>query len=270
VGRISATHFGAWSRAPGSVRRRSCETEGLRPRSTILLYNGGRDQDLLRRGFPLRSETGRRLFHPTPTAARLGLHSTTFARDRIRFALRGATSRSIRDGGDSDQIATRPGYSHRPSPGSGDRPRLGLIASGPRPPAPRRDHPGRSSRLEGYPLAAPSAALPGRGIEVVHWSSGRESSPARRPWTSRRLVDGDPYLREIMGRGSGLWATEEVILPTWSRWIGYEGRRGRVRRGLSPYRSHTRRGRSRGPGGAHVYWIHPVIRRYGGRTGAAG
>lgn len=63
----------------------------LDPGSTILLYNGGRDPDLLRRGFPF--ERYGAVVHPEPRPLAWGwLHD--FALDCIRFAP--STSRSIR------------------------------------------------------------------------------------------------------------------------------------------------------------------------------
>ena len=55
----------------------------LDPGSTILLYNGGRDPDLLRRGFPF--ERYGAVVHPEPRPLAWGwLHD--FALDCIRFA----------------------------------------------------------------------------------------------------------------------------------------------------------------------------------------
>ena len=93
--------------------RRECVVDLVRnlryldPSSTILLYNGGGDPDLLTRGFPF--ERYGAVIHPHSRPLEWGrLHD--FALDCARFALERLPFDTMTIV-DSDQLATRPGYS---------------------------------------------------------------------------------------------------------------------------------------------------------------
>ncbi len=233
----------------------------LDPGSTILLYNGGRDPDLLRRGFPF--ERYGAVVHPEPRPLAWGwLHD--FALDCIRFA-REHLSFDTLTVVDSDQLATRPGYSDALARFVADHPRLGLIASAPGPQPPDSIIPPVVTAFEELNLWRPFLRrFPGGESKFVHWSFWPGTVFARRAALDLvDLVDGDDYLREILAR-SRIWATEEVILPTLVALLGYEVTTtpfaGDFVRYQVPYAPEQVALALKRP---DVYWIHPVARRYG-------
>src|SRR6266487_4950512 len=99
----------------------------LDPDSTILLYNGGHDPQLLDRAFAPGSDAP--LVHPRPRPLAWGrLHD--FALDCMRFALDTLSFDTLTIV-DSDQLATRPGYSAFLDASLARHGRIGMFGSAP-------------------------------------------------------------------------------------------------------------------------------------------
>src|SRR5215475_4830551 len=99
----------------------------LDPTSIILLYNGGRTTDLLNTGFPFATYNA--IVHPSPKQMQWGnLH--TFAVDCMQYALNELPFDTLTIV-DSDQLATRRGYSEYLSPYLNGRERIGMFGNSP-------------------------------------------------------------------------------------------------------------------------------------------
>src|SRR6266487_6435182 len=99
----------------------------LDPDSTILLYNGGHDPQLLDRAFAPGSDAP--LVHPRPRPLAWGrLHD--FALDCMRFALDTLSFDTLTIV-DSDQLAARPGYSAQLAAHLATRPDVGMLGNAP-------------------------------------------------------------------------------------------------------------------------------------------
>jgi hypothetical protein len=232
----------------------------LDPCSTILLYNGGRDPDLLR-GFPF--ERYGAVVHPGPRPLAWGwLHD--FALDCIRFARQHLPFDTLTVV-DSDQLATRPGYSDALARFVADRPRLGLIASAPGPQPRDSIIPPVVTAFEEFNLWRPFVRrFPDGEAKFVHWSFWPGTVFARAAALDLvDLVDGDPYLREILAR-SRIWASEEVVLPTLVALLGYEVAATPFSADFVRYQIPYTPGQvGEALGRPDVYWAHPIIRHYG-------
>jgi Methyltransferase domain/Glycosyl transferase family 2 len=231
----------------------------LDPESTILLYNGGRDAALLDRAFAPGGEEP--LVHPRPRPLAWGrLHD--FALDCMRFALDTLSFDAITIV-DSDQLATRPGYSAHLAAHLAGGDGVGMLgnAPGPQPPTTR--------------IGPPAAAL--KELELWRpflrrFDGGEEKFPHWTFWPStvftaaaaRELVDlfaRDTRLPELMRR-TKIWATEEVILPTLVALLGFEVARSPCSYEFVKYNArYTPRQLASALTRRDVFWIHPVPRR---------
>ena len=232
----------------------------LDPSSAVLLYNGGPDPNLLRAGFPF--ERYGAILHPSPQPMAWGrLHD--FALDCMRFALQEIPFDTITIV-DSDQLATRPGYSAYLAGYLNQRGAVGALSNAPQ------------VFTETCPAGPVQAAF--REIDLwrpflrrfadgeskfAHWSfwpSTVFTADAARELT--RIFAADPELQQILQRTT-IWATEEVILPTLAALVGYEIAANpcsdeyvkyRVAYSLSQIEAALAR--------PDVYWMHPVPRQY--------
>lgn len=233
----------------------------LDPSSTILLYNGGKDPDLLTKGFPF--ERYGAVIHPAPHPLDWGrlhdfaLDSARFAFDRLPFD----TMTIV----DSDQLATRRGYSRALARFLSDRPRVGMIASdaGPQP---------TDSRVEPVVTAFAEFDLwrtflrrfPEGESKYVHWTFWPGTVFTRALMKDLvRLFDDDTLLRETLAQ-SRIWATEEILLPTLAAVLGHEVVASPFRRDFVRFRmSYNGKQIEDALNDENVFWIHPVPRRYG-------
>ena len=233
----------------------------LDPSSSILLYNGGPDPKLLRAGFPF--ERYGAILYPSPRPMVWGrLHD--FALDCMRFALEQVPFDTLTIV-DSDQLATRAGYSAYLAAYLDNRNSVGCLSNAPQ------------VFTETAPAGPVQAAF--REIDLwrpflrrfesgerkfAHWSfwpSTVFTAGAARELT--RIFADDTELREILQR-SAIWATEEVVLPTLAALLGFdiaanpcadEYVKYRVDYGLPQIESALAR--------SDVFWVHPVPRVYG-------
>ena len=232
----------------------------LDPSSTVLLYNGGADPELLTHGFPF----GRlgAVVHPRPRRMAWGrLHD--FALDCMRFALQHLPCDALTVV-DSDQLAVRPGYSDYLAAFLRDRPRVGVLASDPRPQPSNSAIPPAASALREFERWRPFLQrFPDGERKWAYWTFWPTTvftAAAARDLT--RLVDSDAQLRELLA-GTQIWATEESLLPTLVAVLGHEV-------AANPCSHDYVRFRIAYPleyiDGAmtrpDVFWVHPVPRRY--------
>jgi hypothetical protein len=232
----------------------------LDPTSLILLYDGGTNPELLRgTGFPF--ERYNAVLHPRPRPMKWGwLHD--FALDCFRFALEHHPFDTITIV-DSDQLATRAGYSEYLGRFLTDHPHVGMLGNVSTP------------RTTG-PLAAPAAhawkevelwrpflrRFPEGEAQFVHWTFW--PSTVFTAEAARELVRlwEDRQLQEILGR-SRIWATEEVILPTLVAALGLPVLQSPCRYDCVRYRvRYTPAQVDAALAHPEVFWMHPVPRRY--------
>jgi hypothetical protein len=232
----------------------------LDPSSTILLYNGGKNPDLLSGGFPF--ERYGAVIHPSPRPLEWGtLHD--FALDCARFAFdRGPfdTMTIV----DSDQLATRPGYSEALATFLSKRPRVGMIASeaGPQPIDSLVDP--VVVAFEEFDLWRPFLRkFPEGESRFVHWTFWPGTVFTRAALRDLvRLFDEDADLRQTLAQ-SRIWATEEILLPTLTALLGHE-------MVATPFRHDFVQFRVWFDGKQvdsalsleDVFWIHPIPRLY--------
>jgi hypothetical protein len=232
----------------------------LDPASLILLYNGGRDPKLLPDRFPF--EQFGAVVHPAPRPMQWGrLHP--FALDCMSWACDNRTFDTLTVV-DSDQLATRPGYSEYLGRHLAALPRAGVLGNS------------RAVEVPGTRIGPAEAALreielwrpllrefPDGEAKFVHWCfwpSTVFTADAARDLVA--LFAANRVLQGIMA-ASRIWATEEVILPTLVALMGYEICNNpcscdfvkyRVPYSLPQLESALDR--------SDVFWMHPVPRRY--------
>ena len=228
------------------------------PDSSILLYNGGQNGELLNHGFPFARYGATP--HPSPRPMKWGwLHG--FALDSMRYALEHFEFDTLTVV-DSDQLAVRPGYSRHL--GAALRDGVGMLGNSPGVQfAGTRVAPAEQAWRE-VELWRPYLRKFERGEEkFVHWTfwpSTVFTRDAARDLV--RLFDADEQLRDIMGR-SRIWATEEIILPTLVALLGYEVAANPCSYDYVKYRyQYTVRQLEAACAREDVFWMHPVPRRY--------
>jgi hypothetical protein len=231
----------------------------LDPDSTIVLYNGGRDPDLLRRRF--RVSGPEPLVHPAPKRLAWGvLHE--FAIDCMRFALAELPFDTLTIV-DSDQLLLRPGYSAALGEFLAPREGVGMLGNAPEVQPPRtRVAPAMTAWQERARWLAYCRRFEGGETKFPHWTFW--PSTVFTVQACRDLVrtfDNDEALARAL-HGSRLWATEEILLPTLVALLGHELVRSpfsyelvRYNVRVSPRQMHAALQRP------NVFWLHPVPRR---------
>lgn len=230
----------------------------LDPHSTILLYNGGLDQDLLGSSFPA-SRYGA-VVHPSPRRMEWGrLHD--FALDCMEYAI-GNLSFDALTIVDSDQLATREGYSEFLRAALEQRPSVGLLSNVPAVlPSTCQIGPVLAAFQEVDLWRPLLQRFAGGEEKFAHWSfwpSTVFTRDAARDLV--RIFRDDTQLQEIINR-TQIWATEEVILPTITALLGYEIARNPCSYDFIKYREvfspgHVETALSR----PDVFWLHPIPR----------
>lgn len=236
------------------VRNLSC----LDPSSEIMLYNGGEDPNLLE--IPFSGNGAEPLIHPNPRPLKWGgLHP--FALDCMRYALEATTFDTLTIV-DSDQLATRPGYSEYIGRYLEGRARVGML--------------GTTNRPERQ--VAPQGCGPSALQELALWRrflSRFEDGVAKFPfWTFWpttvftapaaydvvAFTDTDDELARILAH-TKIWAVEEVLLPTLVALLGYEIDVNPCSHDFVRYRTPYSRGQVATALRRHnVFWIHPINR----------
>jgi predicted O-methyltransferase YrrM len=232
----------------------------LDPDSTVLLYDGSGNAQLLNGAFPF--ERYGAILHPRPRPMAWGqLHG--FAVDAMEFALAHFQFHTLTIV-DSDQLAVRPGYSRHLEPCLGAHSRLGMLVNSPAPQPPDTSVGPAAAAFREIDLWRPYLRRYAGGEQkFVHWSywpSTVFTSDAARDLT--RLFASDAALKEILRR-SRIWATEEVLFPTLAALLGYEIAASpcsydyvRYRESYSTWHIEAALRRP------EVFWVHPVARKY--------
>ena len=239
------------------VRNLSC----LDPESQILLYNGGKNPDLLRRHFPFDRYPV--VIHPQPRPMVWGkLHD--FALDCMRFIQENYAFDTLTIV-DSDQLAARPGYSDYLSRYLADYDSIGLL--------------GCSERKQPFSTEVGPAAAAYREIELwrpflrqfqdgeqkfVHWTfwpSTVFTADAVRELS--RLFERSGKLADIIQR-TRIWATEEILFPTLVALLDLAVAVNPCNYDYVKYGESYSTGQiSQAFSKPDVYWVHPVPRQYG-------
>ncbi len=231
----------------------------LDPASEILLFNGGSDPSLLDHGLGLERYDVR--IHPRPQRLHWGrLHD--FALESMRYALEHSPFDTLTIV-DSDQLATRPGYSERIGTFLQDHPRAGMLVNTPQVQvAGTRVGPATSALRERELWRPLLERFPNGQRKFVHWSFWPATTFTRDAATALTQLAADRQLQEILAR-SKIWATEEVILPTLVALLGFDLVRSpcsydfvQYRARFAPQQIDEALARN------DVYWMHPIPRRY--------
>ena len=236
------------------------------PSSVILLYNGGENKSLINPTYPL--EKFGAIVHPKALPVKHGyLHS--FALNCMEFALENFSFDSLTIV-DSDQLSIRPGYSDYLGSFFSNRPGIGMLSSKPvhltlKNIAPD-DHEvwPAVQALKEYGLWTPLLAqFPQGESKFVHWTfwpSTVFTQDAARDLI--KLFKKNQLLQQIM-RQTKIWATEEVILPTLVRLLGYEIALNPCSYEYVKYqRKFTLQEVDQAMSKDEVFWLHPIERRY--------
>ena len=230
------------------------------PSSIILLYNGGENPGLPGTHFPFH-EFGA-VIYPNPQQMKHGyLHN--FALDCMRFALDNFDF-DLLTIVDSDQLCVRGGYSDFISSFLSDKPGVGLLSSNPE----------RIAAGAGYNHVAIKALreldlwkpflqlFPDGESKFVHWTfwpSTVFTADAARDLV--KLFGENKLLQTIMCQ-TQIWATEEIILPTLVRLLGYDVVLNPCAHDLVKYQvSYTNQEIDRALKKEDIYWVHPVPRK---------
>lgn len=232
----------------------------LDPSSVIILYNGGEDTSLLRRGFPFEQYGAH--VHPRPRPMRWGwLHD--FALDCMQYALEHFAFDTMTIV-DSDQMGVRANYTRYLTAHLRHRPHVGLLGNAPDVQPRHTRIPPAVQALKEFDLWRPFLRRFERGEEkFVHWTFWPSTIFTRDAASDLvKLFRDDEQLQDIMAR-SQIWATEEIIFPTLVALLGYELManpcsydyvRYRVRYTLPQLDGAFMR--------PDLFWMHPVPRQY--------
>lgn len=232
----------------------------LDPSSTILLYNGGNWPQLL--DCDICRNQPSIVCHPTPRPMVWGrLHD--FALECMRFALDHLPFDTLTFV-DSDQLATRAGYSQYVASFLDGRQNVGLLGSLPHVLPPTTDIGPAQAAFQEIELWRPFLRRFPRGEQTfAHWSfwpSTTIAALAARDLT--QLFSSDSQLQRIM-ETTRIWATEEVILPTLVALLGYEIAANPCSYDFVQYRTpYSLPQIDIALSRPDVFWLHPVPRHY--------
>jgi predicted O-methyltransferase YrrM len=234
--------------------------KALDPGSTVLLYNGSTNPDLLSQRLPVATYGA--LVHPSPRPLSWGrLHEFALACMEFALEVGGFDTLTIVD---SDQLCLRHGYSECLARFLNGRSQVGVMSNSP---AVQTAHNATGPAIAAHQEIAlwrPFLRRFANGEQkFVHWSfwpSTVFTCDAARALV--QLLSHDLQLHEIIAQ-SKIWASEEIILPTLAALLGYEivpnpcsyaYVRYRVAYSLTDAESALSR--------SDVFWIHPIPRQY--------
>ena len=231
------------------------------PASTIVLYNGGGNSNLIQPHFPYDKFGA--VVYPNPVPVKHGyLHS--FALNCMQFSLENFSFDCLTIV-DSDQLAIRSGYSQYLAEFLTSRDSIGMLSSNPdRVLQNDRTNQTAIQAYKEYDLWKPLLnSFPNGEEKFVHWTFWPSS--AFTADVAKDLVmmfEKNDLLKTIM-KQTRIWATEEVILPTLVSLLGYEIAANPCSYDFVKYRkSHTLQDINCAFGKADAFWAHPIERRY--------
>ena len=231
------------------------------PGSTILIYNGGANQSLIKDRFPY-SKFGA-VIHSNPSAVKHGyLHS--FALNCMQFALENLSFDCLTIV-DSDQLAIRSGYTEHINNFLSSHSNTGMLSSNPEPVNSDNTHNWVALQAyKEYDLWKPLLdSFSHDGTNFVHWTFWPSTVFTYNAVRDlNELFLNNSVLQNIM-RNTKIWATEEVILPTLVKLLGYQIAANPCSYDFVKYRkSYTVEDINHALGRTDVYWVHPIERRH--------
>lgn len=231
------------------------------PSSTILLYNGGTDERLFSRNFPF--EKFGAIIHPQPVPVQHGyLHP--FALNCMQFALDNFLF-DVFTIVDSDQLAIRSGYAEYLGDFFSTRSDVGLLSSNPE----RVSKNNTVNRVaiqafKEYDLWKPLLNRFQDGENNfaywTFWPSTVFTKDAVKDLV--KFFKENKQLQDIMNR-TRIWASEEVILPTLVKLLGYKIAANPCSYDFVQYqKKFTIQEVGYALNKENAYWLHPVERLY--------
>lgn len=233
----------------------------LDPQSIILIYNGGHQQNLFTSDFSY--ENYGVVFHPDSAPVKWGyLHD--FALRCMAFAHEHFTFETMTIV-DSDQLSIRSGYSEFLRAYLSGRQNVGLLSSAPQKVlANNASNPVGIHALKEKNIWQPFLkTFEGGDDQFVYWTfwPGTVFTSA----AARDLVTifrENTLLQDIM-RHTKIWATEEVILPTLVKLLGYDILQNPCCYDSIKYKKIFQRAQIENAFEIHnAYWVHPVNRSF--------
>ncbi len=231
------------------------------PTSVIILYNGSEIQNLIQKDFPYEKFNTR--IHPSPTPQKHGyLHN--FALECMEYALENILFDTLTIV-DSDQLAIRSGYTEFLSNYFAETYNVGMLSCNPeRILQNNKINHVAAQAFKEYNLWIPLLKqFPDGENKFVHWTfwpSTVFTFNAAKDLVN--LFKKNKTLKEIM-RITKIWATEEVILPTLVRLLGYDIKENPCSFNYVKYRKQfTKQDIENAYTIDEVFWVHPVAREY--------
>ena len=231
--------------------------------STILLYNGSGNDNLIKRDFPY--EKFGAVIHPNPAAVKHGyLH--TYALDCMQFATENFSFDTLTIV-DSDQLCTRSGYSKYMADFFSGKSNTGMLSSFSERVTPDNKDISVWPAVQAFreydlwkPFLQKFIGGENKFAYWTFWPSSVFVADAIRDLI--KIFKKDIQLQQIMQQ-SKIWATEEVILPTIIKLLGYEIVQNPCSYEYVRYKkSYNLYDLNNALNAANVYWMHPVERRY--------
>jgi len=231
------------------------------PGSTILLYNGGGNAGLLKDQW-LFEKFGA-VIYPSPRPVKHGyLHDFAFA--CMQYAVDNFSFDTLTIV-DSDQLLVRGGYSSYLGTFLRDRPGAGVLSSAPaKVLANDRHNYVALQAFKEYELWKPLLQAFPKGEEAfVHWTFWPSTVfTAKAVKDVCRMLRENACLKKVLCE-TKIWATEEVILPTLVRLLGYEIAQNPCSYDFVKYRAvFTIRDMQVALSRQDAFWVHPVERKY--------
>ncbi|MEO8414753.1 MAG: glycosyltransferase [Ginsengibacter sp.] len=230
------------------------------PASIILLYNGGNDLKLFGNK-PLFNNLGA-VIHPKPRLAKHGyLHQ--FALDCMEFSLENFSFDSLTIV-DSDQLVIRSGYSEHISKFFRTKTDIGLLSSNPERVDKNSVNRVALQAFKEYDLWKPLLDRFKDGEKnFVHWTFWPSTVFAKDAIIDVvKLFKENKLLQDIMER-TKIWASEEVILPTLVKLLGYQIASNPCSYDFMKYKKPlTMQDVNDALNHPGIYWMHPVMRSY--------
>lgn len=231
------------------------------PASGIILYNGGENPSLISKHFPLDKFGA--VLHPDPIPVKHGyLHP--YALSCMQFAVDNFSFDTFTIV-DSDQLGIHSGYSTYLAEFLHATSNIGMLSSKPERLTPDNNNvwPAIQAFKE-FDLWKPFLhSFPDGESKFLHWTfwpSTVFTSDAIRDLL--QLFKENKQLEETMAQ-SKIWATEEIILPTLVRLLGYDIALNPFSYDFVKYRkSFTLQEVNCALSKTDAYWIHPIERKY--------
>jgi len=231
------------------------------PETLILLYNGGRDRDLLPASFPFARYNA--VVHPGARPQRWGrLHEFVF--DSIAFALESYSFSSFTVV-DSDQLMIRSGYAEYLEQYFRGNPRVGLLGTSSRRIVQTDQFGPARTALDEIGLWQPLLdRFPNGGDQFVHWTFWPATVFSYDATAALHREFGNDVQLQTILQNTSIIATEEVVFPTLVALLGFEVEKNPCDDRLVRFRIDIEPEDVEGTGGIlnNAYWAHPVPRRY--------